>query len=290
MTPPILEASPVLHGLRTRTLAIDGDGPSILLLPGLTDSADSWRPLLAELGTRGRRAVAVDLPGAGKAGMFAGGIRLARLDAFTVAFVAACAGDEPAILAGNSLGGLLAMRAATRADHGLRAIAPIGTAGLAPAPRLILLVRSLRAAYPWLRVAYRLPVPIPLVRSGAAWLYERRLSEGRADPSLARHYASHFEGVKSVRRFSAAMLALADDVRADPLVPADIRVPVLLIWGDRDRLTDVTGADAVLDVVKPSRLVVLEDCGHCPQVQRPADVAELLSAPPKTFEHEEVAA
>jgi pimeloyl-ACP methyl ester carboxylesterase len=81
MTPPILEASPVLHGLRTRTLAVDGDGPSILLLPGLTDSADSWRPLLAELGTRGRRAVAVDLPGAGKAGTFSGGIRLANLDA-----------------------------------------------------------------------------------------------------------------------------------------------------------------------------------------------------------------
>jgi pimeloyl-ACP methyl ester carboxylesterase len=286
MTPPILEASPVLHGLRTRTLAVDGDGPSILLLPGFTDSADSWRPLLAELGTRGRRAVAVDLPGAGKAGTFSGGIRLANLDAFTTAFVEAYAGDEPAILAGNSLGGLLAMRAATRDDHRLSAIAPIGTAGLAYTPRWLLFERSVRAAYPLLQVAYRAPVPAPLVREGAAWLYERRLSEGRADRALARYYASHLDGMRSVRRFTAMMLAVADDIRADPLVPADIRVPVLLIWGDHDRLADVSGAQAVLDVVPDSRLVVLDGCGHCPQMQRPADTAELLN----TLAREEVSA
>jgi pimeloyl-ACP methyl ester carboxylesterase len=286
MTPPILEASPVLHGLRTRTLAVDGDGPSILLLPGFTDSADSWRPLLAELGTRGRRAVAVDLPGAGEAGTFSGGIRLANLDAFTTAFVEAYAGDEPAILAGNSLGGLLAMRAATRDDHRLSAIAPIGTAGLAYTLRWLLFERSVRAAYPLLQVAYRAPVPAPLVREGAAWLYERRLSEGRADRALARYYASHLDGMRSVRRFTAMMLAVADDVRADPLVPADIRVPVLLIWGDHDRLADVSGAQAVLDVVPDSRLVVLDGCGHCPQMQRPADTAELLN----TLAREEVSA
>jgi pimeloyl-ACP methyl ester carboxylesterase len=286
MTPPILEASPVLHGLRTRTLAVDGDGPSILLLPGLTDSADSWRPLLAELGTRGRRAVAVDLPGAGEAGTFSGGIRLANLDAFTTAFVEAYAGDEPAILAGNSLGGLLAMRAATRDDHRLSAIAPIGTAGLAYTLRWLLFERSVRAAYPLLQVAYRAPVPAPLVREGAAWLYERRLSEGRADRALARYYASHLDGMRSVRRFTAMMLAVADDVRADPLVPADIRVPVLLIWGDHDRLADVSGAQAVLDVVPDSRLVVLDGCGHCPQMQRPTDTAELLN----TLAREEVSA
>jgi pimeloyl-ACP methyl ester carboxylesterase len=286
MTPPILEASPVLHGLRTRTLAVDGDGPSILLLPGFTDSADSWRPLLAELGTRGRRAVAVDLPGAGEAGTFSGGIRLANLDAFTTAFVEAYAGDEPAILAGNSLGGLLAMRAATRDDHRLSAIAPIGTAGLAYTLRWLLFERSVRAAYPLLQVAYRAPVPAPLVREGAAWLYERRLSEGRADRALARYYASHLDGMRSVRRFTAMMLAVADDVRADPLVPADIRVPVLLIWGDHDRLADVSGAQAVLDVVPDSRLVVLDGCGHCPQMQRPADIAELLN----TLAREEVSA
>jgi pimeloyl-ACP methyl ester carboxylesterase len=129
-------------------------------------------------------------------------------------------------------------------------------------------------------------VPAPLVREGAAWLYQCRLSEGRTDRALARYYASHLDGMRSVRRFTAMMLAVADDVRADPLVPADIRVPVLLIWGDHDRLADVSGAQAVLDVVPDSRLVVLDGCGHCPQMQRPADIAELLN----TLAREEVSA
>ncbi len=38
-----------------------------MLLHGWGDSADTWRPLLAELGARDRRAIAVDLPGFGTA-------------------------------------------------------------------------------------------------------------------------------------------------------------------------------------------------------------------------------
>ena len=43
------------------------NGPGIVLLHGWSDSADTWRPLLAQLGSRGRRAIAVDLPGFGEA-------------------------------------------------------------------------------------------------------------------------------------------------------------------------------------------------------------------------------
>jgi pimeloyl-ACP methyl ester carboxylesterase len=42
----------------------------------------------------------------------------------------------------------------------------------------------------------------------------------------------------------------------------------------------------VLDVVPDSRLVVLDGCGHCPQVQRPAEIADLLV----TLAREDVAA
>ena len=40
---------------------------AVVLLHGWSDSADTWRPLLAQLGARGRRAIAVDLPGFGEA-------------------------------------------------------------------------------------------------------------------------------------------------------------------------------------------------------------------------------
>jgi pimeloyl-ACP methyl ester carboxylesterase len=290
MTSPILVGGADLNGVRTRTLSVKGEGPPILLLHGFTDSADSWRPLLAELATLGRRAIAVDLPGSGRAAAHRDGSRLAALDAFTEAFVDAYAGDEPVILAGNSLGGALALRAATRSDLRLGAAAGIGPEGLAYGPRLVRFERGVRRLAPLLWPLYRLPIPARLVRRSAECLYERRLSEGRADRSLARHYASHIDGMKSVRGFAATLLALTDDDRADRLVVEDIRVPVLLIWGGRDELAAVEGAQSVLDAVPASRLVVFADCGHCPQIQRPAEIAELLAGLPASAEREAVRA
>src|SRR3954454_5784125 len=62
----LLEHRMELAGHSTRALEIDGAGPGIVLLHGWGDSADVWRPLLAELVARHRRAVGVDLPGFGR--------------------------------------------------------------------------------------------------------------------------------------------------------------------------------------------------------------------------------
>ena len=63
----VLEHRVEAAGHRTRALEVAGSGPGIVLLHGWSDSADTWRPLLAQLGSRGRRAIAVDLPGFGEA-------------------------------------------------------------------------------------------------------------------------------------------------------------------------------------------------------------------------------
>jgi pimeloyl-ACP methyl ester carboxylesterase len=283
MTPRsrISESSAVLDGVRTRVLEVDGDGPAILLLHGFSDSADSWRPLLEELSAAGRRAVAIDLPGSGDADPLGRGQVLAALDRFTDDFVRACAGDSPAVLAGNSLGGLLALRAAQRPDLPLVAVAPISPGGLAHHRRLALLERGMRGLSPLLWMLSQLPVPTRLVQRYAEWLYDRRLLDGRGDRQLAQMYASHYTGgMRDIRRNGTVFLALADENRAQPFAPEGIGVPVLLIWGGRDRLADVAGAQAVLDALPASRLVVFEDCGHCAQVERPADVARLLRGLP----------
>jgi pimeloyl-ACP methyl ester carboxylesterase len=282
----IIESSARLDGVNTRTLEVPGDGPSILLLHGFTDSADSWRPLLAQLAAAGRRAVAVDLPNSGLAGPLGPGPVLEALDRFTTAFVRAHANGSPVVIAGNSLGGLLAMRAAQRPDLPLLAVAPISPAGLAHHRRLDLLEHGMRSLSPLVWMLSRLPVPGRLVRLSAEWLYQHRLQRDESDRSLARYYASHFDGMRDVRRNGAVFLALADENRADPFVPEQLVVPVLMIWGRRDPLADVAGAQLVLDAVPASRLVVFEDCGHCAQVQRPADVARLIADLPASAERD----
>src|SRR5215217_8058268 len=94
----VLEHRIEIAGHSTRALEVDGDGPGIVLLHGWGDSADTWRPLLAELGTRGRRAIAVDLPGFGEATRLAKGALLPQLDAFAAELVQLWADGRPVVV------------------------------------------------------------------------------------------------------------------------------------------------------------------------------------------------
>ena len=62
----------------------------------------------------------------------------------------------------------------------------------------------------------------------------------------------------------------------EPFELSRITVPVLLVWGDRDRLVFHRGADRVLSEVPDARLELIEGIGHRPQVEVPERVTELL--------------
>jgi pimeloyl-ACP methyl ester carboxylesterase len=56
----------------------------------------------------------------------------------------------------------------------------------------------------------------------------------------------------------------------------EVRVPTLIIWGRNDRWVPVADADRFASAIPAARKVVLEECGHLPQEERPAEVARLL--------------
>ena len=270
----IRESAVSLDDVDTRVLEVSGDGPPLLLLHGFTDSADTWRPLLRELQARGRRAVAVDLPSSG----WATPLRrpaLPALDSFVTVFVRRYA-DSGAILAGNSLGGYAALRVARHTELPLLGVVPISPGGLAHGRVLEQLDRWGWFVNPLVQSVYRLPVPGRTLRRGARFVYEHRLADHRTDPQLARFYASHLRSGTDVRKLWSDFRAFGGEDVVGNLELSAVAVPVLMIWGQRDRVTPVVGAQLVLAAVPDSRLVVLEDCGHCAQVQAPAEVAELM--------------
>lgn len=162
----IRESAAVIGGYRTRVLEVAGTGPSILLLHGFTDSADTWRDVLDDLSRAGRHAVAVDLPGHGHAEPSAPPW-LPGLDRFTAAFVDAYASPEGAALAGNSLGGLLAVRAASDPSLPLVAVAGVSPAGLAHHARLDALSKMAMRSHVLVRAGTYIPIPRGLMRRAA---------------------------------------------------------------------------------------------------------------------------
>src|SRR4051794_36510190 len=98
---PLFEHRMEFAGYETRVLELEGRGDPIVLLHGWSDSADTWRCVLAQLGRQERRAIAVDLPGFGTADPLADGPMLPQLDEFGAAVLAyAGAGGAPPPKAG----------------------------------------------------------------------------------------------------------------------------------------------------------------------------------------------
>jgi pimeloyl-ACP methyl ester carboxylesterase len=273
---PLFEHRLTIAGHGTRALELEGGGPGILLLHGWGDSADTWRPLLAELGQLERRALAVDLPGFGRASKLERGPILPQLDAFVAALVQDWSGGEPIVIAGNSLGGAVALRLA---EHGaelpLAGVVPVAPAGLEMPGWFDLVERD-----PIVRRLLQIPVPVPgaLVRSLVGGAY-RQLAFSR--PGAAqRQVVDAFSGHHGSRAGVAALLEngrqLIPELAEAPFDLVAIDCPVMLVWGTRDRMVPHSGSRVVLDALPQTTVELIEGCGHCPQLEATDRLLELL--------------
>lgn len=272
---PLFEHRLKLAGYETRALELEGSGPALLLLHGYSDSADTWRMLLDRLSRAGRRAVALDLPGFGACDRLAEDEPiLPQLERFAAEAVEWIAPEGGAIVCGNSLGGCVSLLLAEREDLGLGGIVPVAPAGLDMARWFAVIERE-----PLLRAALAAPVPVPsaVLQRVVGEIYKRLAFHrpGGLDPLIASTFASHFTDRATTRRLMATGRRLIGELR-DPFRLDAIDCPVLLVWGRQDVMVFQTGADRVLDGVHDSRLVTIEECGHCPQLETPDRLGELL--------------
>jgi pimeloyl-ACP methyl ester carboxylesterase len=272
---PLFEHRLNLGGYETRALELEGEGPPVVLLHGFSDSADTWRLVLDGLARHGRAALAVDLPGFATADfLLPNEPILPQLDGFARAAVEEAAPGGGAVVVGNSLGGCLALRLAEREDVHLAGVVPVAPAGLDMARWFVLLERD--PVVRWLLAA---PVPLPsvVIKRAVAEAYRRLVFRNPAeiDSKVPAAFASHIASREVAARTLATGRRLLPELR-DPFELGDIRCPVLLVWGRHDLLVFQTGADRVLDAVPESGLEVIEDCGHCPQLEAPARLLDLL--------------
>ena len=274
-----------LGGFGTRALELDagaGEDDPLLLLHGWSDSADTWRPLLVRLARLGRPATALDLPGFGRADRLDREAPvLPQLDRFVAAAVehlSERSGGRAVVVVGNSLGGCAAMRAAENPELPIAGIVPVAPAGLDMAGWFPIVEGA-----PLVRLVMRAPVPLPeaVVREAVGRAY-RTLAYARprdVDPAVISSFTRHVRSRRDVIRILATGRRLLPEIR-EPFRLERIGCPVLLVWGDQDRMVFASGAERVLREVAGARLEVIERCGHCPQVEAADRMAELLETFP----------
>ncbi|HEY4222253.1 MAG TPA: alpha/beta fold hydrolase [Myxococcota bacterium] len=73
---------------------------------------------------------------------------------------------------------------------------------------------------------------------------------------------------------------IANDIRQRPGTVAahlaELKVPVLVVWGDQDHVLNVDTAPLWRDRVPDHLVVIMRETGHCPMIERPAESAALV--------------
>jgi pimeloyl-ACP methyl ester carboxylesterase len=237
-----------------------GAGPPLVVLHGFSAAAVHFQSVLPSLRRHVRHLVAPDLPGHGFSDLPASGIgshtvRTGLREALDAVI------EEPVVLFGNSLGGLVAIRYAQMSPDKVRALVLCSPGG-APATReeLTSLLANFR----------------PADQTAALDFVDRLF----ARPPWYRRIIAR--GVRA-RFFRPAIRAFLDRIGPDDLLSAhDLRsvaVPTLVLWGRADRILPRADLEFFRTHL-PKELTTIEepdDFGHCPYLDRPRALVDRLA-------------
>jgi pimeloyl-ACP methyl ester carboxylesterase len=200
---------------------------------------------------------------------------LPQLDAFADELGREWGGGEPVVVAGSSLGGCVALRLAEQQAVPLAGVVPVAPDGL-EAPAWFDPIEE----DPIIRKMLSVPLPVPnaLIRDAAAGAFRRLafLEASESQRAMLGALAGDADSRGDVAALMASGRGLIPELSAAPFDLVGIRCPVLLVWGDLDRMLPHTGARTVLDSLPTTRVELIEGCGPRPQLEAPDRLLELL--------------
>lgn len=286
-------------GAHSRWLDLDGpvhyldfggpaSGPAVVCVHGLAGSAVNWSAI-APLLTGTCRMLAVDLPGHGLTRSQGRGAGVPAMHALLHRFLKTVRAG-PVILAGNSMGGMISLLAASAS--------PTAVAGVVLIDPVLPLVPALPDHYvtPML-AAYAVPGLGPLLmrrrrRLSPEDLANSILSLCCADTSrvpvgvfaqhvtVARQALLRPETEREISATARSMIAIfAGDLLGGAYRRAigSVTCPVLLLHGTRDRLVPIAVARAAARAHPAWTMIEMPGVGHVPQLEAPDDTATAIT-------------
>jgi pimeloyl-ACP methyl ester carboxylesterase len=261
-----------------------GEGPPLVLLHALGESALDWRWILPAL-AHTNRVYAPDLPGFGYSAKPSAEYSPDFFARFVAAYLDALGLDRSALV-GNSIGGPAALRLALSEPARITALGLVASAGLGReityALRLPTLPGYGEAAVAWgktpLGAFQRAWSRVPLLfghpeRVPGEWITEQtRIAQ-----------LPGFTEATMVALRAQVDIGGQREVLVDQL--PHLEMPTLIIWGKRDRVFPYAQGQKAASRLRQGILELIPDCGHLPHVEQPerfvSTLGEFLNDQPR---------
>jgi abhydrolase domain-containing protein 6 len=261
--------------MRVRSVVVNGiewpyleggpaDAETIVMVHGFGGDKDNW-PLYARYFTRRFRVIAPDLPGFGENvrkpdweyGMEA---QAGRLNEFLNEL-----GIDKCHLTGNSMGGFIALHYALAYPQRLQSLTLVDNAGVTSRNKSELEIAIDEKKN--LLVANSLEE----FESLLDFIMYKRI------PSPAFMVKAMFEvQARNAEFLDRIFWTLADEAVNGTVTDrlGEISVPTLVIWGRHDRVIDVSCTEAMAAAIPDNKVVIFEDAGHVPMIEKPHETAD----------------
>ncbi len=223
---------------------------TLILLPGMACDAALWQ--------HQHTALAAAAPGPVRVADVHG--RAGSLPDMAALLLAEQPG--PLLLAGCSLGGMLAMEVARQAPQRVRGLALLGTTARPDTPALVTLRTNAIAEFEAGRTE-------PLLRANALFAFHPRHQARLVEAYIAMVQRA---GTASLVRQNRAVMARAD---GRPTLGA-INCPTLVVGGADDMLTPPDCSREIAAAIPGAQLQLLAECGHMLTWEQPQAVTGLL--------------
>jgi pimeloyl-ACP methyl ester carboxylesterase len=235
-----------------------GEGPPLVLVPGLAGGFELLGPL-ARLLARHHRVISFQLRGEDDAFALRRRFDLKDLVDDLAEFLAWYGLEAPPVM-GVSFGGVLALEYAVRRPHGLSALIVQGAGARFERGLLQQVAGAVLSRYP-------LPSDNPFVNQFFNLLFGSRQRPGPLFQFVTRQCWQTDQAVMAHRFRLVERFDITEQLDR-------IRVPALVLAGQRDLLVSEASLAALCEGIADCRQVDLRGCGHLAFATRPERVAE----------------
>lgn len=253
----------MVKGRRLRYVDVGaGDAPPAVFVHGVGGNWQNWLETLPSV-ARGRRVLALDLPGFGGSEMPTAEISISDYAETVDAWLAELGIGHVAVV-GNSMGGFVAAELAISFPERVERLALVSAAGIS--------ITHLRRRPA--RTVARIGTAAGALTAARSGLVVRRerlrhvfLATVMRHPSRLRtDLLLEVLGGAGKPGYLDAMGALTSYDFRDRL--SEIRCPTLIVWGRDDVLVPVEDAEEYERLIPRARRIVMDDTGHVPMLER----------------------